>query len=142
MDGFEISVEIAASPARVWAVMRDIERWHEWTSTVTSIKPATPGPLAVGSRAWVRQPKLLPARWQVIALEEGCSFAWQTRSPGVRIVATHTVEAAPAGARARLSLNFSGAFGWLVARLTRNLNNRYLAIEAAGLKNRCEKAKA
>jgi len=40
--------------------------------------------------------------------------------------------------RATLSLEFSGPLGPLVARLTRGLNTRYLALEAQGLKKRAE----
>jgi uncharacterized protein YndB with AHSA1/START domain len=54
MRDFEISVDIAAPPSRVWSVMSDIERWHEWTSTVTSITRLNDGPLRVGARARIR----------------------------------------------------------------------------------------
>ena len=54
---FSISVDIAAPPDRVWAVMSDIEKWREWTASVKSITLRDPGPLRTGSRAWVRQPK-------------------------------------------------------------------------------------
>lgn len=138
MAHFSISVEIQASPDRVWAVLRDIERWPEWTPTVTSIQRVDCGPLAVGSRARIRQPKLPPAEWQVTELEEGRSFTWVTRRPGVRVTARHWIEAEGAESRTTLSLQFSGFFGPLVARLTRRLNQRYLALEAKGLRERIE----
>ena len=40
------------------------------------------------------------------------------------------------GSRATLSIRFSGLLGPLFARLTRKLNERYLALEASGLKER------
>lgn len=136
---FRIAVDIQAPPDRVWAVMRDIERWPEWTPTVTSIRPLGTGPLAVGSRALIRQPKLPPARWQVTDLDEGKrSFTWVNRGPGIRVTARHWVEAHGAGSRATLSLQLSGLLGPLVARLTRGLNERYLALEAKGLRERSE----
>ena len=138
MTHFSISVEIRASPGRVWAVLRDIERWPEWTPTVTSIQRVDRGPLAVGSRARIRQPKLPPAEWQVTELDEGRSFTWVTRSPGVRVTGRHWVEADGDGSRATLSLQFSGLLGFLVARLTRGLSERYLALEARGLRERSE----
>ncbi len=138
MTRFSITVEIQASPGGVWAMLRDIERWPEWTPTVTSIQRVDRGPLAVGSRARIRQPKLLPAEWQVSELEEGRSFTWVSRSPGVRVTARHWVEADGGGSRVTLSLEFSGLLGPLVARLTRSLSVRYLALEARGLKERIE----
>ncbi len=138
MTYFNIAVEIQASPDRVWAVMRDIERWPEWTPTVTSVHRVDRGPLAVGSRARIRQPKLPPAEWRVTELDDGRSFTWVTRGPGVRVTARHWVEANEGGSRATLSLRFSGLFGPLVARLTRGLNERHVALEARGLRERSE----
>ena len=58
---FSIDVDIDAPPDRVWAVMSDIERWHEWTPSVKSISRREQGPIRPGHRAWVRQPKFPPA---------------------------------------------------------------------------------
>lgn len=116
--------------------MADIERWPEWTPTVTRIQRLDSGPLAVGSRARIRQPKLPPATWQVSDLQPGRSFTWITRSPGVCVAGEHGVEPTARGSRVMLSLRFSGVLGPLVARLTRGLNQRYLALEAQGLTER------
>jgi uncharacterized membrane protein len=137
---FRISVDINAPADRVWAVMRDIERWPEWTPTVNKVRRIGDGPLSVGSRAVIWQPKLLPAKWKVTELDDGGRmFAWITRGPGMRLTARHSVEATPDGSRATLSIQFSGALGGFFAWLTRNLNERYLALEAAGLKERSER---
>ena len=130
---FGVTIEIPAPPDRVWAVMADIERWPEWTPTVTQIQRLDRGPLAVGSRARIRQPKLPAATWQVSELQPGCSFSWVMRSPGVCVTGEHRVEPAGRGTRVTLSIRFSGMLGGLVARLTRGLNQRYLALEAKGL---------
>jgi uncharacterized membrane protein len=68
MLDFRLTVEIEAPPDRVWAVMREIERWPEWTPTLTSIRRLDGGPLAVGSLVLIRRPSLPPAKWQVTAL--------------------------------------------------------------------------
>ena len=138
MTHFTISVDIQAPPERVWLTMRDVERWPEWTPSVTRVQRLDHGPFARGSRARVRQPKLLPAVWQVTDLNEGRNFTWVTRSPGLQVTGGHSVEPTNGGSRVELTIDFAGLFAPLVARLLRDLNNRYLTLEANGLKARCE----
>jgi hypothetical protein len=134
---FSITVDIAATPERVWAVMSDIEHWSDWTPTVKSIKRLGNGPLAPGSLALVRQPRLPPALWRVTSLEHH-SFSWRTGAPAAWVLARHWIEPTAAGSRATLSLDFTGWLAPLIGRLTRGLNDRYLKLEALGLKRRCE----
>jgi uncharacterized membrane protein len=138
MVAYDIAVEIAAPPQRVWAVMRDVERWPEWTPSVRSVQRLDGGPLATGSRARIRQPKLPPADWQVTALEEGKGFTWVSRAPGIVVTARHGVEAIEGGSRATLSIRYEGVLGPLLGWLIRGVNERYLELEAAGLKRRSE----
>ena len=135
---FHISVDIAAPPEIVWSVMVDGERWHEWTPSVRSIRMLDKGPLAVGSRALIRQPRFPPAVWQVTALEPERSFTWRSGAPGMRVYARHSVEPIARGTRATLTLRYEGVLGRVLARLTRGITNRYLEYEAAGLKKRSE----
>ena len=138
MRNFSITIEIAAPTDRTWAVMSDTDRWHEWTPSVTGIKRLDTGPFAVGSRLVIRQPKLPPAVWKVLAIDQGRGFTSVSGGPGFRVVARHSVEPSPGGSRATLSLEFQGLFGGLFGRLTKDLNERYLALEAEGLKARSE----
>jgi len=135
---FRISVDISAPPETVWAVISDAERWHEWTPSVRSIRLLDNGPLAVGTRALIRQPKFPPAVWTITAIEPGWSFTWTSGAPGMRVFAQHSIEPTAAGSRATLSLHYEGAIGRLLARWTRGITNRYLGYEAAGLKARSE----
>jgi uncharacterized membrane protein len=138
MTHFQSTIDIQAPADRVWATLRDIERWSEWTPTIISIRPLDSGPIAVGTRAIVRQPKLLPARWQVTEVDEGRSFTWITLGPGIHVTARHSVEGTANSSRIALSVDFSGPLGPLAARLTRGLNARYLDLEARGLKKHVE----
>jgi len=141
MPDVEVSIDILAPPARVWAVVIDVDRWPEWTPTTRSVERLDAAPLHFGSRTRVRQPKLLPAVWQVTQLDqEHGIFIWRSRSPGVVVAAGHHVEATTTGCRVTLALAFSGFLGPLMAHLFRKLNQRYLALEANGLKSRCEAA--
>src|SRR5262245_29667953 len=135
---FRISVDIQAPAETVWTVMSDVERWHEWTESVRSVRLIDRGPLAVGTRALIRQPKFPPAVWTVIEIEPGRRFVWQSGAPGMRVYGDHSVEATGDGARATLQLHYAGAIGPLFARLTRGITERYLGFEAAGLKRRSE----
>lgn len=49
---FLITTEVDAPPDVVFEVMTDVERWHEWTPTVTKVERLDDAgaPLAIGSR--------------------------------------------------------------------------------------------
>lgn len=138
MKEYTVSIDIQALPERVWAIMSDIRRWHEWTPSVTSIRRLDEGPLRVGSRAMIRQPKVPPALWRVTEIDEGRHFTWTTGSPIARATGQHGVEALGDGSRATLSLEYSGILGGMLARFLDDLNRRYLTMEANGLKARSE----
>jgi len=72
---FESIVSINAAPERAWTVLTDVERAPEWTSSMTSVKRLDDGPLRVGSKARIHQPRLLPATWQVTELTAPSWFA-------------------------------------------------------------------
>lgn len=137
MTVYERSIEIAAAPAAVFAVMADVERWHEWTASIRGVR-LVGRPLAVGSGALIRQPKFPPAWWKVTDLQPDREFTWVSVAPGLRVTARHAALEAPGGARAVLSLTYTGMFGDWLARVTRELTERYLVMEADGLKARCE----
>ena len=135
---FEDSTLIDAPAATVWEIYSDVERWPEWTESVTSVELLDPAPLRVGSRARIRQPRLPVAEWTVTEIDDGRSFTWVARGPGVRSTGTHLVEPAGEGARATAILEQGGALGPVLGFLTRGITKRYLAMEAAGLKARAE----
>ena len=135
---FSISVEINAPPERVWAVISGFERWPEWTASVQRIQPLDPGPVAVGNRYRIWQPKVPPAVWKLTALEPGRAFTWKSGTALARATACHVVESVGAGSRVTLTLTYGGWLGAMVARITRDLNDRYLKMEALGLKARAE----
>ena len=139
MSDFRHVVEIKVSPARVWSVLLDVEHWPEWTTSVTRVQRMDVGPLTLGSRTRIWQPKLMPAVWQVTSLDEKRRiFAWTTHPFSIKIVGRHQVEAVDAHSRVTLSLDYSGPLGAIMARIYRDLNWDYIAREANGLRARCE----
>ncbi|GAB3956602.1 SRPBCC family protein [Micromonospora vulcania] len=136
---FEADTEIAADAEQVWAVLVDVQRWPEWTASVSRAERAEPGPLAVGATARLTQPKLRPAVWRVTDLTEAREFAWVSDTPGVRTRGEHRLLPLPDGrTRVELAIVQSGPLavpiGWLYGGLLR----RYVRLEADGLKRRCE----
>ncbi len=135
---FEDSAVISAPASTVWEIYSDVGSWPDWTESVTSVEPLDPGPLRVGSRARIRQPRLPVAEWTVTEIDEGRSFTWLARGPGIRSTGTHVVEPHGDGSRATAILVQAGPLGPVVGFLTRGLTGRYLAMEVAGLKARAE----
>lgn len=135
---FVRTIEIDAPPAGVWTVMSDVERWPEWTASVTGVRRLDHGPLRLGSRAVIRQPRFPPASWTVTTLEPGRRFVWKSGMPGLWVHGDHSVAPHGAGAQATLRLSYEGLLARLMGRLTRGITNRYLDLEAAGLKRRSE----
>jgi ribosome-associated toxin RatA of RatAB toxin-antitoxin module len=135
---FTTAVDIAAAPGVVWSVMADVERWHEWTPSVRAIRVMGGGPLRLGARALVRQPRFPPAIWKVTELEPGHAFTWASGAPFMWVFARHLIEPIDDGARVTLVLHYDGFAGRLLARMTRDITHRYLRYEAEGLKRRSE----
>ncbi len=135
---FEDSARIDAPTQVVWETYTDVVSWPEWTESVTSVELLDPGPLRVGSRARIRQPRLPVAVWTVTEVVEGRSFTWVAKGPGLRSTATHRVDPDGAGALATARVDQEGPLGGLLGRLTAGLTRRYLALETAGLKARAE----
>jgi carbon monoxide dehydrogenase subunit G len=138
MPGLQHAVTVAAPPERVWEVLTEVERWPERIPTVDSVERLDDGPLRVGSRTRLQQPRLPEAVWTVTDVDEGRSFTWESRSRGVAISADHVVEPHGTATRLTLSVDLSGPLapiGWL---MTRGLTRRYVETEAASIKRVAE----
>ncbi|MCV7103325.1 SRPBCC family protein [Mycobacterium palustre] len=135
----ESDVEIDAPANLVWEVFTDVERWSEWTASVTELVGLDGPKIAVGKRFRIKQPKLPTLVWQVTELQPGASWTWVQRSAGGSTLARHTVT--PLSEDRTLvhqTLDQSGPIGAVVGRLMRGTTRRYLALEAQGLKARSE----
>jgi hypothetical protein len=140
---YETTVDIDADPHEVWAVMADIERWPEWTASITRAELRTPGPLAVGSRVRIRQPRLAAAVWTVTELAGDQGFVWRATVPGLDSVAAHRIAPrAGGGSTVTLTLEQRGLFAPLLRLLTAKMTRRYMDLERLGLKQRSERGAA
>ena len=112
------SIDIDAPSQVVWAVVSDVERWPEWTASISSVRRSRTGPLAVGERVVVAQPRLPTLTYTVTAVDEGRSFTWEAGSPVSRGVGEHVVGPRVAGGcTATLRLTQRGPAARLVGAL-------------------------
>jgi len=136
-----ISIDVGAPPDRVWDVLVDVERWPEWTESVSIVRVLDAAPLAVGSRVEVSQPRIPTGTYTVTKLAPGRAFVWEQRQPGSTVAAHHDCTPLPGGGtRVELRVVMTGPLGAVVGRLYCGLTRRYLAMEAAALEARAEGA--
>jgi uncharacterized protein YndB with AHSA1/START domain len=140
---YRVSVEIDAPPARAWAELTDVERWPEWTASVTRVERLEAGPFGKGSRVRVTQPKLQTMVWTVTEFEPERSFTWTASAPGITSVGGHHLAASGDGrVTVTLAMHQTGALAPIIGMLYGNLTRRYISMEAQGLKRRTERAPA
>jgi carbon monoxide dehydrogenase subunit G len=139
----ERTIEIKAPPERVWQVMKDVERWPEWTESMKSVERLDSGDFSVGSKAKLKIRRSPNANvWTVTELTPNRSFTWETNSGGVKGVAAHVIEPNASGSKVTLTVDLSGIvatlLGWVIGPESRKNVN----MEAEGLKRRSEEGQA
>jgi uncharacterized membrane protein len=136
---FEKSIEIDASQQRVWDVLSDLETWPQRIETVDSVELLTPAPIGKDSRARLKQPKLPEGTWDVTVWDAPSFFEWRQKESGVTSVAGHRVEALGQNrARLTLTLDMRGLLIPIIGRFYKDLTNRYMTLEAEGIKRAAE----
>lgn len=136
----ETTVAVDAPPEKVWAVLEDVERWPEWTASMSKVERLDSGAFGVGSRVRIKQPGMPSAVWEVSRFAPGASFAWTSKAPGLNSFGDHRVTPTATGSSATLVFKQSGAFAPLFAFLFERRARRFVETEAAGLKRRAEGA--
>jgi uncharacterized membrane protein len=135
----EVTVDINASPEQIWPILSDVRHWSKWTASITEIVLLDDKPIGVGSKARVRQPKLPTAVWTVTKWVPNSGFAWDNKSIGIYSVGEHWITTKGDGiSTVRLGIRQTGWLASLVVPLLRELIERYVNTEAAGLKKECE----
>jgi uncharacterized membrane protein len=138
---FEESIEIDASQQRVWDVLSDLEAWPQRIETVDAVELLTPAPMAEGSRVRLEQPKLPAGTWDITAWDAPSYFEWTQKESGITSVAGHRVEALGEGrARLTLTIDMRGLLIPVMGRFYKGLINRYMNLEAEGMKRAAETA--
>jgi uncharacterized membrane protein len=138
---FEQSIDIDAPQQRVWDVLSDLEAWPQRIETVDVVELLTPAPLGEGSRVRLKQPRLPEGIWDVTVWDAPSYFEYRQQTGGVTSVAGHRVGALDDGrSRLTLTLEMKGVLVPVVALFFRGLTNRYMTIEAQGMKRAAESA--
>ncbi len=138
---FEQSIDIDAQQQRVWDVLSDLEGWPQRIETVDAVELLTPPPAAKGTRIRLKQPRLGEGIWDITVWDAPSYFEYRQQSGGVTIVAGHRVVALEEGrSRLTLTLEMRGLLVPVVALFYRGLTNRYMTIEAQGMKRAAESA--
>src|SRR4051795_10147027 len=107
---------------------------------VTSVRRLDDGPLAVGSRGRVEQPRIPPTESLVTELEPSRSFTWVATGPGVRTTARHVLQQLGTGrTRVTLAVEQAGPVGMVMGRFLRRPTDRYVTAKAEGIKTRSKR---
>jgi uncharacterized membrane protein len=130
-----VSATVGASPAAVYQLFIDIERWPDLSASTRSVRRLDSGPLRVGSEAVVKQPRLPSARWRVTELDPDRSFVWETRSGGVTTVGDHRVEPDGTGSTITITLRTHGPLAGVVDLLVNGVARRHVAMELEGFRS-------
>ena len=135
----EQHIEIDAPADTVWAVFSDVVRWPEWTASVNRVVPIDGPELVVGAQFAIEQPRLPKIVWEVIELDRGRTWKWRSTSVGPTTIAWHEVSPLDDGRTlVRQGIDQRGFLAPLIGLLTARVTERYLEMEARGLKARSE----
>jgi uncharacterized membrane protein len=136
---FEKTIDIDAPQQRVWDVLSDLEAWPQRIETVEVVELMTPAPITRGSRVRLKQPKLPEGSWDITVWDAPSYFEWTQKTGGVTSVAGHRVDALGADrARLTLTLDMRGLLIPVIGLFYRDLTNRYMNLEAEGMKRAAE----
>lgn len=131
--------ETVYAPAeRVWQLLVDVAGWPGWTESMRDITRLEDGPLAVGSRARLTQPKGRPTVWTVTELEPLRNFSWTARQPGLNLEAVHRIEDAGDQVCTTLEFVVTGPLAVPASLIAGPRIRSYLGMESAGLKRAAE----
>jgi hypothetical protein len=136
------TIQIAAAPMDVWAVLTDLSRYRKWHP----LFPEASGQIAVGNRIRLhnRAPsgRVRTVRPKILVVEPGVELTWKATIPGL-MGGTHRFELSPEGKGTRLvqSETFHGILVPVSGHIIVRAEAGYHAVNKA-LKKRVESRKS
>jgi uncharacterized membrane protein len=139
MKPYSTSIIINAGQETAWKVLSDVSRWNEWTPTVAKVDVLDAPELKLGNRYKVFQPKLQPAVWTVTVLTPPSTFTWESKTPGMHMVAEHILTSnGPSQTELTLTFTFNGWLDNLIGKMYGKMTEEYIQTEAKSLKKKVE----
>lgn len=135
-------VIIQATPAAVWRVLADVERWPTWTPTVEHVQPLTQDGLRIGARYRITQPKLRPAVYEVTECAPHKAFTWVQKAAGAKMIADHRLIGDDSSTEVELSFSTEGLMGAILGSMYAKRIAEYVKTEARSLRMHCEQLAA
>ena len=85
----EHTVETTVSPEAVWSVLRDLEQWPRWDTSMERVVPE--GPFAVGTRVAMTPVGQDPIVSTIVAITDAAYYADRTDLGPVTLEFSHTL---------------------------------------------------
>ena len=99
-----------------------------------SVELLDEGPLRIGSRARIHQPKMRTMIWTVTLLQTGREFTWECNTPGIRSIGGHRITLpVTGGVRLDLTVDLVGPLASAAHAFLGKRKQRYIDLEAAGM---------
>ena len=133
MAHIERTIEIEAPPAAVFALLTDLSRLPDWSTTSDAVESAPEAPLAVGDtfRQTIRLVgRSLTTDWRVVELVRPDRIAYEATAEGGRLRMEQDVRIAGSGSRVELDLEYELPGGLIGELLDRSYVERRLEREA------------
>ena len=105
----------SATPAAVWALWEDPDRWPDWNDQLESAE--LEGGLVAGATAWVKFKRGGRMRFTVVEAEPERLFLDEAKLPGCRFGHEHRVEPAGAGCEITHRIYVKGPTAAVFSRL-------------------------
>lgn len=131
-------MRIDAAADTVWRLTIDVTNLPSLTPTMQKVERLDDGPLRIGSRTRIKQPRQSPAVWTVTRIEPDREFTWETRRLGMRMVGSHRIEDLGDQCRNTLSIELTGRGAGVFGALVGSVVRKAIATENAGLKAAAE----
>lgn len=106
MWAHEHTAETAASPKEVWQVLRDLDRWGAWDTSLEWVR--LKGPFQVGSQVVMKPNGQDPITSVIVEASENRVYADQTDMGEVTLRFSHTLEPLEGGTRVTHRLEITG----------------------------------